>query len=101
MTRRPGSAVALLISQLLLAACSEHVAQIPARGVIAGQPVATTVDDPLGQYYLERDEPGQARDPELDRRLEAAFARLPDGVPTGAELAWLSQASPPTWPRCT
>jgi hypothetical protein len=91
MSRRPGLAVALMICPLLLAGCSERVAQIPARGMVAGQPVATMVDDPLARYYLERAEPGQARDPQLDRRLEAAFARIPDGVPTGAELAWLSR----------
>ena len=91
MIRRPGFAVALMLCPLLLAACSEHVARIPARGVVAGQPVATTVDDPLARYYLERDQPGQARDPKLDRRLAVAFARLSDGVPTGPELAGLSR----------
>jgi len=76
---------------LLLAACSERIAQIPAQGVIAGQPVATTVDDPLARYYLERARPGHARAPELDRRLAAAFARIEDGLPSREELAWLSR----------
>ena len=91
MTRGPVAAVALVLCSLATAACSERFERIPAQGEIDGHAIATTVDDPIARYYLERDQPGQARDPELDRRLEAAFARIDDGLPSGEELAWLSR----------
>jgi hypothetical protein len=90
MTRRSGP-VALLLCALLVEACTERFDHIPAQGKIGGRAVATTVDDPIAKYYLERGAPGHARDPELEWRLETAFARLSEGVPTRAELAWLSQ----------
>ena len=91
MTRRSGPAVALAFCALLAGACSERFEQIPARGEISGHAVATMVDHPIARYYLERDQPGRARDPELERRLAAAFARVSGGVPSRAELAWLSR----------
>jgi hypothetical protein len=91
MTRRPGTAVALVLCALLVGACTERFEQIPAQGEISGHAVATTVDDPIARYYLERDQPARARDPPLDRRLAAAFTRVSNGVPTRGELAWLSR----------
>jgi hypothetical protein len=91
MTRRPSPAVALVLCTLLVAACTERFEQIPAQGEISGHAVATTVDDPIAQYYLERDEPGRVRDPALDRRLAATFAGVSKGVPSREELAWLSR----------
>ena len=91
MTRRQDPAVALALCVLLLAACGERFERIPAQGKVGGHAVATTVDDPLAKYYLERGQAGRARDPELDRRLAAAFERISAGVPSRAELAWLSR----------
>jgi hypothetical protein len=89
--RKARPSVALVLCALLVTACTERFEQIPAQGKVGGHVVATTVDDPLAKYYLERDQPGRARDPELDRRLEEAFARLAEGVPTRDELGWLGR----------
>ena len=90
MTRRLGP-VALVLCVQLVGACTERFDHIPAQGEVGGRAVATTVDDPIAKYYLERDQPGRVRDPELERRLQAAFARVSGGVPTRADLARLSR----------
>ncbi len=95
MSQRPRPATALGLCLLLVAACSERFERIPAQGRVAGQPVATTVDDPIARYYLERDRPGTERDPLLERRLATAFAPLSEGVPSRAELARLSRELSP------
>jgi hypothetical protein len=92
---RRAPVVALALCLLQVAGCSESFERLPAQGTVAGQPVATTVDDPVARYYLERDRPGSERDPELERRLARAFARRSEDVPSGAELARLSRELSP------
>jgi hypothetical protein len=80
-TFRPGlAAVAggLLCLGLALAGCAADWARIPARGEIQGRPIATTVDAPIARYYLEHHLPGRRTDPDLDRRISAALAALPE-----------------------
>jgi hypothetical protein len=95
MSWRRAPAALLTLCLLPVAACSERVERIPAQGRIAGQWVATTVDDPVARYYLEREQPGSERDARLERRLATAFPSPPDGVPSRSELARLSRELSP------
>jgi hypothetical protein len=57
--------------------CAPDWARVPAQGEISGHRIDTTVDSEIARYYLEHYVPGRRIEPDLDRRIEAALARLP------------------------
>jgi len=76
---RPGLAAAAgAVLCVALAGCTADWARIPAQGEIEGRAIDTTVDAPIARYYLENSLPGRHSDPDLDRRISAALAELPE-----------------------
>ena len=77
---------ALLVLLCLLPACSMFRSPLPVAGVVAGQPVATTVDTALARYYIEHYLPGHRTRPAWDTLLDSLTASLGVGVPTKEQL---------------
>jgi hypothetical protein len=61
-----------------VAGCAPDWARIPAKGEIHGHRIDTTVDAEIARYYLEHYVAGRRTEPDLDRRIEAGLAGLPE-----------------------
>lgn len=75
----------------LLCACAGIRSEIPVRAEWAGQPIHTTVDSALAQYYLEHYPSGGKIRPELDSLIENIEAGMAGGLPSREYFQSLAQ----------
>ncbi|MDX1502683.1 MAG: hypothetical protein R3325_10010 [Thermoanaerobaculia bacterium] len=73
--RRAGPLLPLLV---VAAAAEAETVRVPARGTVAGQPVATTVDSVAAAYYLESYLGEGKRQAGLHQAIDRALAEAPD-----------------------
>jgi hypothetical protein len=77
------------MAAFLLTACTP-IPKIPAKGVVFGEVIDTTVDSKVAQYYMQTYLQGQRADPDLDRRIDALTRQYASALPSRDELAAIS-----------
>lgn len=72
---RQAGATALALA-VICGGCAADAPRLPARGLLGGTEVETTVDSELARYLLERQAPGATPDPVLEARIQQARAEV-------------------------
>jgi hypothetical protein len=82
---RIGIIAAVLICASGMTGCG-HIRKIPAKGLLQGYPIETTVDDERARYYLENYLSGKGGNDTLQRAIEALHANLKNDLPSREQL---------------
>jgi hypothetical protein len=63
-----------------------HIRKIPAKGLLQGYPIETTVDDERAKYYLENYLSGGGGNDILQRKIDSLHAKLQNNLPSRDQL---------------